>query len=168
VPVAADDEDGDGDDDDGDSSASWLHSFLLLPQQFLRRRRPLVAWLLYKNCLRAGGLPSRTAVFLLEASGRTRRTTGKNMNVKKKKKKKKDFFPICAWFPICSHYVPPLSSQWFPSASQFVPKVPNVVPKLFATAPHFYPICFGKCCPPFTLALCGPKGRNSIPQNRTF
>ncbi len=32
---------------------------------------------------------------------------------------------------------------------------------------HFYPICFGKCCPPITY-LCGPKGRNSILQNSTF
>jgi hypothetical protein len=34
-------------------------------------------------------------------------------------------------------------------------------------APHFYPICFGRCFSPFTY-IGGPKGRNSILQNRTF
>jgi len=36
----------------------------------------------------------------------------------------------------------------------------------FPRAPHFYPICFGKCCPPFTPRKGGPKGRHSILQNR--
>jgi len=39
---------------------------------------------------------------------------------------------------------------------------------MFSIAPHFYPICFGKFCPPFTY-IGGSKGRpNSILQNRTF
>jgi len=46
-----------------------------------------------------------------------------------------------------------LSSQW--------------VPIMFSIAPHFYPICLGKCCPPFTN-ICGLKGRNYIHHNRTF
>jgi len=33
-------------------------------------------------------------------------------------------------------------------------------------APHFSPIWFGKCFPPVTCTL-GPKGRNSIVQNKT-
>jgi len=48
------------------------------------------------------------------------------------------------------------------------PQVPNVFPNMFSIAPHLYPICFGKCCPPFTYTG-GPKGRrNSILQNRSF
>jgi hypothetical protein len=42
-----------------------------------------------------------------------------------------------------------------------------VFPNMFSIAPHFYPICFGKCCPHFTY-IAGPKGRNSILQNRRF
>jgi hypothetical protein len=34
-------------------------------------------------------------------------------------------------------------------------------------APHFYPICFGKCCPLFTY-IGAPKGMNTLFQNRTF
>ncbi len=41
-------------------------------------------------------------------------------------------------------------------------------PKEFSIAPHFYPICFGKCCPPFTYIHGQPKGRNSMLQNRTL
>ncbi len=52
----------------------------------------------------------------------------------------------------------------FPSSSQ---QVPNVLPNMFFIAPHFYPICVGKCCPPFTY-IAVPKGRNIICQNRTF
>jgi len=33
--------------------------------------------------------------------------------------------------------------------------------------PHFHHTWFGKCCHPFTY-IGGPKGRNSLPQNRTF
>jgi len=41
-------------------------------------------------------------------------------------------------------------------------------PKEFPIAPHFHPVCFGKCHPPFNF-IGGPKGgRNSILQNRTF
>jgi hypothetical protein len=58
----------------------------------------------------------------------------------------------------------PLSSQWYPLGSQ---NVPNVFSNMFSIAPHFYPIRFSKCCPPFTY-LSGPKGRNSILQNRTL
>jgi hypothetical protein len=38
---------------------------------------------------------------------------------------------------------------------------------MVSKAPHFYPICFGKCCPPFTH-IGGQKGKNSIHQTRTF
>jgi hypothetical protein len=34
--------------------------------------------------------------------------------------------------------------------SPYVPQVLNVLPNMFSIAPHFYPIWFGKCCPPFT------------------
>ncbi len=44
---------------------------------------------------------------------------------------------------------------------------PDMFPKVFPIALHFYPICFGKCCPPFTC-IAGPKLRNSILQNLTF
>jgi hypothetical protein len=60
------------------------------------------------------------------------------------------------FFLLSSHCVP-----------QHVPQVPNVFLNMFSMAPHFYHICFGKCCPPFTC-VGGPKGRNSIPQNRAF
>jgi len=43
----------------------------------------------------------------------------------------------------------------------------QAVPQSFPITPHFYPICFGKCCPPFTR-VGGSKGRNSILQNRTL
>ncbi len=45
--------------------------------------------------------------------------------------------------------------------------VPNVFPNMFFIVPHFYPICFGKCCPLFTY-IGGPKGRNSMLQSRSF
>jgi len=41
------------------------------------------------------------------------------------------------------------------------------VPNIFFIAPHSYPICFGKCCPPFTY-IGAPKGMKSRLQNRTF
>jgi hypothetical protein len=40
-------------------------------------------------------------------------------------------------------------------------QVPDMFPKEFSIAPHFHPICFGKCCPPF-IYIAGAKGRNSI------
>jgi len=61
----------------------------------------------------------------------------------------------------------PLSSQWVLTCSQYVPQVRNVFPNMFSIAPHFYPICFGTCSPPFTY-IGGPKGRNYILQNKTF
>jgi hypothetical protein len=42
---------------------------------------------------------------------------------------------------------------------QKVPQVLDMFPKEFPVTTHFYPICFGKCCPPFTF-IGGPKGRN--------
>jgi hypothetical protein len=72
-------------------------------------------------------------------------------------------FFVFPWFPMCSHYVP----FKFPSGCEYVPQVPNVFPNMFSIAPHLYPICFGKCCPPFTY-IAGPKERNSILQNRSF
>jgi hypothetical protein len=47
---------------------------------------------------------------------------------------------------------------------QTVPKFLICSPKKFPIVPHFYPICFGGCCPPFTY-IHGPKGKNL---NRTF
>ncbi len=46
-------------------------------------------------------------------------------------------------------------------------QVPDMFLKEFPIAPGFYPKCFGECCPPFTY-IGGPKGRNSILQNRNF
>jgi hypothetical protein len=43
----------------------------------------------------------------------------------------------------------------------------DMFPKGFPISPHFYPICFGKCCPPFTY-IHGPKRENSMFLNRTF
>jgi hypothetical protein len=40
-------------------------------------------------------------------------------------------------------------------------------PKEFPITPHFYPICFGKCCPAFTY-IPGPKGSSSRLHKRTF
>jgi len=48
-----------------------------------------------------------------------------------------------------------------------VPKFLTCSPKKIPIAHHFYPICFGKCCPLF-IYMDGPKGRNSILQNKTF
>ncbi len=46
-------------------------------------------------------------------------------------------------------------------------QVSDMFPKEFIITPHFYPICFGKCCPAFTY-IPGPKGRSSRLHNRTF
>jgi hypothetical protein len=46
-------------------------------------------------------------------------------------------------------------------------QVPDMFLKVFPIAPHFYPICFGKCCCPFTC-VGGSKGRNSIFENGTL
>jgi len=43
----------------------------------------------------------------------------------------------------------------------------DLFPEKFPIAPYFYPICFGKCCPLF-IYIGGSKGKNSIPQNKTF
>jgi hypothetical protein len=50
---------------------------------------------------------------------------------------------------------------------QTVPKFLTYSPKEFPITPYFYPTCFGKCWPPF-IYIGGPKGRNSVLQNRTF
>ncbi len=71
-------------------------------------------------------------------------------------KRGKDF---CSFF-LGSQCVPTRlhsSSQW----------VPNVFPNMFFIAPHFYPICFDKCCSPFTY-ITAPNGMYSNLQNRTF
>ncbi len=44
----------------------------------------------------------------------------------------------------------PLSSQWVFIKFQICPPSSQCLPRHFSIAPHFYPICFGKCCPPFT------------------
>ncbi len=46
-------------------------------------------------------------------------------------------------------------------------QVPDMFPKEFPIALYLYPIRFDKCCPLVTF-IGGPKGRNSILQNRTF
>ncbi len=56
--------------------------------------------------------------------------------------------------PMCSHYVP----FKFPMGSH---QVSNVFPNMFSIAPDFYPMCLGRCCPPFTY-IGGQKGRTSI------
>jgi len=38
-------------------------------------------------------------------------------------------------------------------------QAPDMFPKKFQMVLHFYPICFEKCCPPFTY-IGRPKGRN--------
>jgi hypothetical protein len=53
-------------------------------------------------------------------------------------------------FPLCSIYR-------FPSGFQYVPQVPNLFPNMFSIALHFYPICFGKCCPPFSPIWVGQR-----------
>ncbi len=76
------------------------------------------------------------------------------------------YFPqVPKVFPLCSLQVP----NRFTSGSKFVPQVLSVLTKhvLQSTSSHFYPMCLGKCCPPFTC-IGGPKGKNSILQNRTF
>ncbi len=52
-------------------------------------------------------------------------------------------------------------------SKQKVPKFLTCSPKKIPIAHHFYPICFGKCCPLF-IYIDGPKGRNFILQNKTF
>ncbi len=68
-----------------------------------------------------------------------------------------------SWHRNCNLGETPMFSIRF----QYVPQVPNVFSHMFSITPHFYPICFGKCCPPFTY-IAGPKERNSIFQNKTF
>jgi hypothetical protein len=46
------------------------------------------------------------------------------------------------------------SSQW--DFFFHFPLVPNVFPNMFSIAHYFYPICFGKYCPPF-ICFCGAK-----------
>jgi hypothetical protein len=68
------------------------------------------------------------------------------------------FFVIFLFFPMCSHYVP----LKFPMCFHYVPNgFPSGFSNIFSIAPHVYPICFVKCCPPFTYIL-GPKGENSM------
>ncbi len=74
---------------------------------------------------------------------------------------------VFPWFPMCSYYVPFKFSKGSHQVFQYVPKVPNVFPNMSSIGTHFYSICFGKCCPPFTY-IAGPKGRNFKLQNRTF
>jgi len=68
----------------------------------------------------------------------------------------RDFF---SFFPAsqCVRTMFLSSSQW----------VPNIFPNIFSIPLHFYPICFGKWCPPFT-SIRGPKGRKCTVQNRAF
>ncbi len=75
-------------------------------------------------------------------------------------------FFIFPWFPMCSHYVPFKFSMGSHMFSICSPNSQCVLEK-FSIAPHFYPICFGTCSPPFTY-IGGPKGLNRILQNRAF
>ncbi len=67
------------------------------------------------------------------------------------------------WFSLSSLQVP----NGFLLGSQYVPQDSKVLPGIFSIAPHFYRICFGKCCHPFTY-IGGPNGMNIIFQNKTF
>ncbi len=75
-----------------------------------------------------------------------------------------EFESFFSFFPgsqcVCSHYV----LNGFSSHSQYIPQVLNEFPNMFSLTLHFYPIFFGKCCPPFTY-ICGPKGGDSILQS---
>jgi hypothetical protein len=65
------------------------------------------------------------------------------------REREKDFFHFSLVpnvFPLCSLHL----FNAFSSGSKYVPQVPNIFPNMSSTTPHFYPICFGKCCPPFT------------------
>jgi hypothetical protein len=68
------------------------------------------------------------------------------------------FFPF-KFFPFfsCSQCVP----FKFPTGSHYAPQFSNVFHNMFSITPHFYPICLGKCCPPFRY-IGGPKGKNSL------
>jgi hypothetical protein len=46
-------------------------------------------------------------------------------------------------------------------------QVPTKFPNMFSIAHHFYPICFGKCRPPFPY-IGGPKGMNFILPKKTI
>jgi hypothetical protein len=74
-----------------------------------------------------------------------------------------EMFFIFPGFPMCLQYVP--------SSSQLVPNMfPNFTmffPNVLSIPSHFYPICLGKWCPPFTY-IGAPKWRNYILQNRAF
>ncbi len=47
----------------------------------------------------------------------------------------------------------PFSSQWVPINFSTCSQIPNVFPNVFSIAPHFYPICFAKCCLHFTYSI---------------
>ncbi len=49
----------------------------------------------------------------------------------------------------------------------FFPPVFGRVKQDFPIEHIFFPLCFCKCCPPSTY-IGGPKGRNSVTENRTF
>jgi hypothetical protein len=48
---------------------------------------------------------------------------------------------------------------WFPMYPTLFPSSSHHVPNMFSIAPQFYPICFGKCCPPFTYIFGQQRGR---------
>jgi len=82
-------------------------------------------------------------------------------------KRENEFFLIFPWFPMCSHYVPFTFSMGFHQVLNMFLKFPTCSP----TYPPWYLTFL-----PYALAnvvhlsptLGGPKGRNSILQNRTF
>jgi hypothetical protein len=70
-------------------------------------------------------------------------------------------FPSCVW---CGEWTVhfPLGQRTFHARFYFLGRgaaggvkaisfqVSDMFPKMFPLAPHFYPVCFGKCCPSFT------------------
>ncbi len=71
------------------------------------------------------------------------------------------------WTVHCLHSTWTVDSQLSMQAFFWVGAEEGFKGKEFPIAPHFYPICFSKCCPPFTY-IHGPKGRNSAVQYITF
>ncbi len=100
-------------------------------------------------CVQAG-FPAEPPSFYLRRV-RTRRRTGKDMNVKKK-----EFFPIFAWFPMCSHCVPFKFPSGFPMCSPSSQCVPQSV--LHSTSLLSY-MLLANVVLLSHLVLCGAKGK---------
>jgi hypothetical protein len=103
------------------------------------------------NCLKPYSLDNKSREYYLKGAEILIVKNSPKINYCQKRKEKRIFI-----FP------------WFPSGSQYVPQIPIVFLNMFSIAAHFYPQCFGQCCPPFTYIAGRPKRRNSICQNRTL